>query len=39
MELGHAEIADLLNLNLQEEGKADHLLTEIATKDVNPSAK
>lgn len=39
MELGQAEIADLLNQNLQEEGKADQLLTEIATKDVNPSAK
>jgi ferritin-like metal-binding protein YciE len=35
-DVGH--IASLLQETLEEEGKADHLLTEIAEQSINPQA-
>jgi ferritin-like metal-binding protein YciE len=36
--LGHQEIAELLNITLQEEGDTDHLLTQIAESSVVPAS-
>lgn len=36
--MGHAEIAELLEMTLNEEKQADALLSSIAEEDVNPSA-